>query len=232
MRVGLITASFGRVKILEIFAEGVRRLMDESGHEVSCVSVGSEDGRAILEARGIQFIPFPNKPLTGKFNRACQELKGKVDCVMLIGTDDLIATSTFKRIIAECEKGIDMVGIDDVYFFGLDDVHAGKLVKFNHTKVLGPARTVSARVLDGCNWTPWDQDKDRGIDTCMLDTIRPLVKTKVLLSGGYCFDLKSSLNLNKMDYWVEKFGYMNDQSIFWNNIGENETRLIKQYLER
>lgn len=231
MTIGIITANFGRLPILEIFCAGIKRLREETGFNIPCVSVGDADGGEILAKYSIAFVEYPNTPLTAKFNRACTELQSKCDYVLIMGSDNLISTATFLRIYAECEKGIDLIGFSDVYFYGLDDVSTGKLIHFPHTQVLGVARTISARVLDKVNWMPWGRPADRGIDKIMLETIEPHVTTRTLLDGGFVVDMKTSFNLNPIRFWLKRLGAMPSDEKFWVSIGEEERRLVKEYIE-
>jgi len=230
--IGIISANLGRIKVLEIFCAGIKRLREETQMDIPCVVVGDIDGRETCERYNIQHIEYPNKPLTGKFNRACLEMKGKVDACMVMGSDNLIATETFLRIHAEVEKGIDLIGLNDLYFFGMDDIYTGKLIYFGHTTVLGVGRTVSAKVLGQVGWEPWKIDRDRGIDTVMLDGVRSHVKTSVLLKGGFVVDIKSSWNLNRLDFWYKKLGALPNADMLWKNIGNEESELIRDYISK
>jgi hypothetical protein len=233
MTIGIITTNFMRVPILEIFAEGITRLREETGLAIPCVCVGDSSGAETCRIHGIQHIEYPNKPLTAKFNRACMEMqKIGVNYVMVMGSDDLISTETFLRIKEETEKDIDLIGLSDVYFFGMDDVFTNKLVHFKHTTVLGVGRTISARVLDQINWQPWNIPRDRAIDTVMLDYVRPFVQTRVLLDGGFVVDLKTSWNLNPIKFWFAKLGYMPNNDLLWKNIGIKEKELINNFIDK
>lgn len=228
--IGIISCNLGRVPILRIFCAGIKRLREETQMEIPCVVVGDIDGKQTLAEYNIDFIEFPNKPLTGKFNRACLEMKGKVDAVMIMGSDNILSTETFLRIHAEIKKGANLVGLDDVYFFGMDSNATNELVHFSHTTVLGVGRTISSSVLDHVGWQPWNLERDRAIDTVMLDTIRPYVMASVLLKGGKVFDLKTSWNLNRLEFWLKKLGSLPTNDILWNNIGKEEAELIVDYI--
>jgi len=230
MTIGIITTNFGRVPILEIFAEGITRLRDETQRIIPCVCVGSEDGAETCRSHTIDHIIYPNSPLTSKFNRACLEMKDRCDYVMILGSDNLISTKTFLNVVEECDKGADLIGFSEVYFYCLDDVHTGKLIHFKHTTVLGVGRTISAKVLDNLNWQPWVITRDRAIDTIMLDAVRPFVKTRSLLDGEFVVDLKTSMNLNPVKFWAQKLGYMNSDRLLWDNIGPRESELIRNYI--
>lgn len=230
--IGIITANFGRVPILRIFCAGIRRLREETGMNIPVVCVGDISGKRVCEEYNIEHIVFPNKPLTGKFNRACIELKGRCRYISIFGSDNLIATSSFLKIYEECERGTDLIGLSEVYFMCLDDSHAGKLIHFRHTTVLGVGRTVRAGILDDVSWMPWTTQKNRGIDVVMLDSIRDSVKTSVLLNGEFVFDLKTSLNLNPVHHWAKKLGYMPTAELFWSKIGLEEKELVQEFLSK
>lgn len=232
--IGIITCNFGRVPILEIFCAGIERLRRDTGLAIPTVCVGDEDGAELCSENGIYHEVYPNKPLTGKFNRAMYIIRNRydVDYVMIMGSDNLLSTRTFLAIKEECDKGTDLVGLSEVYFFCCDDVHTGKLIHFRHTTVLGVGRTISRRVLDAVGWQPWNIERDRAIDTIMLDSVRPYVKTRALLDGYHVFDLKTSFNLNNVNFWSRKLGYMPDAKLFWDNIGTEETKLVEQYLNK
>ncbi len=230
MTIGIITTNYFRLPVLKIFCEGIDRLREETDTDIPVVCVGTKDGEEVCLQYGIDHHTYQNSPLTGKFNRACELLKGSVDYVMVMGSDNLISTETFLRIKEEAEKGIDLIGLSELYMLSMDGNNKGKLYHFPHTTVLGVGRTVSARVLDKLNWNPWGEDKDRGIDVVMLDTVRPHVKTSSLLSEQFIVDLKTKYNLNPIDCWSNKLPGK-DINLLWDNIGNREQTLIKQYIE-
>lgn len=232
MNIGIVTANLGRLPILEIFCEGIRRLRRETGLAIPVVCAGDVEGKELCEGYGITHIVASNKPLTNKFNTACESLRGKVDYVMVMGSDDLIATKDFLRVHEECQKGTDLIGFSDVYMFGMDDVSTGALVYFGHTTVLGVGRTVKGSVLDCLDWKPWVIQRDRGIDTVMLDAVRPYVTTRKVFDGGFIVDLKTSWNLNPIKFWHKKCGSLPSNQLLWDNIGVKEAELIKQFLNK
>jgi hypothetical protein len=233
-RIGIILTSFYRQRVLEICFAGIDRLRADCQEYLPVICVGEEDEKTLdlCDHYDIEHHYAPNRPLTEKYNLACQLMKGKCDNVMILGSDNLITNRTFNAISAETEKGIDLIGLDDVYFFGMDDEFTGKLLYFGYTQVLGVGRTVSARVLDKINWTPWGRPADRGIDRVMLETVNPHVETRSLLSGYHVFDLKSSQNLNPMRSWAQRKRFLADTDIFWEQLSPAEINLIKQYIEQ
>jgi len=232
MEIGVISANFGRLPILKIFCAGIARLRRETGLAIPCVVAGDISGAEVCDSYNIEHIICRNYPLTGKFNTACEALKGRVDYVMVMGSDNLISTMSFNRVIQEAERGIDLIGFNDVYFYGLDDIYAGKLFHFKHTEVLGVGRTIKASILDKFKWRPWVKDADRGIDRRMLNEVTPLAKTNVLLRGGAVIDLKTNWNLNHIRSWANKLGVMSSDNLIWDMVGPEEANLIKQYINR
>jgi len=232
--IGIVTTNLGRLPILEIFCEGIKRLRRETGlTTIPVVCAGDVGGKSLCEEYNITHIVTPNRPLTNKFNTACEALRGKVDYVMVMGSDDLIATKDFLRVYNEAESnGTDLIGFSDVYMFGMDDEHSGDLIHFPHTTVLGVGRTVKASVLDNLGWRPWNIDRDRAIDTVMLDACRPYVVTRKVFDGGFIVDLKTSWNLNPIKFWHKKLGAMPSNQLLWDNIGLQETELINNFISR
>jgi hypothetical protein len=230
--IGIAVTNFGRNNILRIFCAGVRRLREDTNLPIPAVCCGDIGGADICREYGIEHIEQGNKPLTEKFNTACHALKGRVDYVMVMGSDNVLSTETFLRIQAEAEQGTDLIGLSDVYFYGMDDITTGQLFHFTHTTVLGVGRTIKASVLDNLNWKPWTEPRDRGIDSVMLTAVRPYVKTSKLLIGGHVFDLKTSMNLNRIEFWARKIPKMANSDLLWNSIGAEERRLIEEYLKR
>jgi hypothetical protein len=230
-KIGIAVTNFRRVEVLRIFCAGIKRLRQETGLEIPVVCTGDDSGSEVCREYNIFHVVYPNSPLTDKFNRACAGLYNKVDYVMIMGSDNLMSTKAFLALQAEADKGIDLIGFDTVYFFGMDDIHTGQLIKFHKTTVLGVGRTISKRVLDKLYWEPWTKDRDRAIDTIMLDAVRDYVKTRTLLSDHFIVDLKTSANLNPIHFWAKKIQALPENNLLFENIGEEEARLISAYID-
>ena len=104
MKIGIITTNFGRLPILEIFCAGIKRLREETLLDIPVVCVGDADGAETCKSYNIEHIVHPNKPLTDKFNVACQAFRGRVDAIMIMGSDNVISTTAFLSVVAEAEK--------------------------------------------------------------------------------------------------------------------------------
>lgn len=232
MEIGIISANFGRLPILKIFCAGIARLRNDSGLHVPCVVAGDASGADICNSYNIEHIVCKNSPLTDKFNTACEYFRDKVDYVMVMGSDNIMSSMSFNRVIQEAERGIDLIGFDDVYFYGMDDIYSGKLFHFKHTTVLGVGRTLKASLLNKFQWRPWVTPQERGIDKVMLNAVTPLAKTSVLLKNGRTFDLKTNWNMNHIKHWAGKLGAMQTDQLLWDSVGVEEAKLIIKFLNR
>jgi hypothetical protein len=156
--------------------------------------------------------------------------KDDVDAIMLMGSDDLLSTKTYLAIQKDMGDH-DMVGLGDLYMFGLDGTHAGTLVFFHHTTVLGVGRTIRKSIIQGMGHKAWNIDRDRSIDGIMLDSVKDAVKTRKSIKGLHVFDLKTNHNMNSIEFWVKQLPQVSS-SILWDNIGVRETELIEEILKR
>src|SRR5690606_8627293 len=93
MRFGIVTGLWGRSRlsrcVLRYYGE-----MKIPGVEFVRVAVWSpEDGEAedMYVVPGWSFATHPNQPYTDKFNRGFRALRGRVDCAMVVGSDDLVS---------------------------------------------------------------------------------------------------------------------------------------------
>jgi hypothetical protein len=223
----IICPNHGRQHILEIWCAGINRLRKDIGYDFKAVVVSGEDDIDTCVIGGVSHLTMPNKPITEKFNKGCWAARmHKSDYVIITGSDNLISTSTLKNIMVQMEKGYDLIGVSDIYFYATDDMHKGTLTKLESTKMLGVAKCISSKVMDKVDWRPWNIPKNIGMDWVATQNIRPHVETESTLKDQFVFDLKSKQNINKF-HWFPKRQIPCDVNVLFDNIGEEETRLIK-----
>jgi hypothetical protein len=222
----IIAPNYKRPQILEIWCAGIKRLREDIGYDFGAVVASDVDDIEVCWKYGINHVIVPNKPITHKFNRACS-IAGSMgsDFVIITGSDNLLSTSTLKNIMVQMEKGYDLIGVSDIYFYATDDAHKGTLTKLESTKMLGVAKCISSKVMDKVDWRPWNIPKNIGMDWVATQNIRPHVETESTLKDQFVFDLKSKQNINKF-HWFPKRQIPCDNRILFENIGEEETRLI------
>lgn len=100
-----------------------------------------------------------NEPLGHKFNegiRDCQMYD--IDGVMIVGSDDLVSPAVFRNL---AEKDPMYQEIRGVHFF---NSQSGEMV-FERTFVSGAGKYFSREVLDTCQWSPYDEEGDRNLDS-------------------------------------------------------------------
>lgn len=204
MKIGIITANHKREDVLEVFALGIDRLRRETGMEIIVACAGDESGAEICNRHSIIHIPFPNNPVTEKFNTACHCLKDKVDAVMVLGSDDIVSTETFIRTVEALQSGYDAIRMDTVYFLECR-YGRGWVCRIGPVNTLVVGMTIRSEVLNP-TWKPWVRPADRGFDIIFWEGIRENVKKIFILKDSFILDIKTNVNLNKPDYWLGKYG--------------------------
>ena len=223
-----ITANYGRPKIFKLFCAGVRRLREELNYNFPVIVTSDIDDKEVCEEYGIKHYVQANNPVSDKFNTSCMRAKDlDVDYVVIVGSDDLIATNSMLTLWAEMKKGYDLIGITNVYFYDANGPHKGKLLQLKGTRMLGVCKCIHRRVLDEVGWKPWNKKKDWGLDSVAAKAISPHVKTWKQVDGVRVFDCKTKTNLNKFHRFYGHWGAENDISVFHDTLGEEELKLIK-----
>jgi len=233
MNIGIITINYKRPAVLNLYCAQIKRLREDLQMYVPAVVVSEAVDAPICNKYHVVHIEQQNNPATEKWNRAMKYMQGQgATNVMIMGSDDVISTDSFKRIMAEAEKGYDLIGSSDLYFFALDGIHRGGMVRL-HThrgKMLAPGKTVSSYVLDKIDWRPWTTPKNWGMDAIADKNFNLHVRARTVLHSMDIFDLKSRENLNKSTLWFGKIKEREDPAKLWNILGEEETYLLKKIL--
>lgn len=192
MKVGILTCRWKRKEVFKKFAKGLRRLQDKFG--VIPLVVGEDDSFC----EGFRFVSFPNDPLGRKFNAGMMAFsKLRPDYVMIMGSDDFITDDTMQFILDNCEKGYDLVGMRDCYFYDAPTDRLGYwggfTAKHRIGESMGMCRTLSKRILDRIIWQPWYGKANAGLDWLMTARLSRYNYSK------YVFSLKEE-NLFAVDY--------------------------------
>jgi hypothetical protein len=229
--IGIITANYNRPSILSIWCAQIIRLREDLQYYIPAVVVSEESDKAICDHYHINHLTQQNIPVSAKFNTAMLYMHSiGVDYVCILGSDDIISTDTFRRLMEEAEKGYDLIGINSIYFFATDGKYRGQMVCLNGTRILGVCKTISAQVLNKVYWQPWTVDKNWGLDSLVSNAIKPYVTSEKILSFTEVYDLKSKVNINKSSMWVEKIKKLEDPQKLWNILGKEETKILKKIL--
>ena len=223
---GILTISYKRPKVLQLFLSSIKRLRNEVGY-FPCVVVGDEEHKQLCEQYEVFHVSQTNHPATAKFNTGVDYLMQLgVNFVVVSGSDDIISTTLLKRCITEMELDYDLIGISSIYFYAADGPHKGSL---RHLKtkdqILGVCRCVHRRIIEKVGGVLWNKDASWGMDGIALRNIQPHVKTYKIVEGD-CFDVKSAESLNRFSFWMSKLQTQEDPNIFYNILSEEEKEIL------
>lgn len=224
--IGIITISFGRPQVLQLWCAQIKRLREELDMFIPAVVVSEPSDINICNKYFVHHVSHVNRPVSEKFNRAFQYMRAiEMDYVMILGSDDIISTDLFRATVVEAEKGVDVIGVNTLYFFSGQGISRGTLVRLERpptAPLLGVAKTVSKRVLDKCDWRLWNVEKNWGMDAIASKVIKEHAETKATVKG-MVVDVKTRVNLNSFRVF-ERYPKVDKQEFL--NILSEEEKLI------
>ncbi len=226
---GIITASYRRPKILELWCASIERIRRELPLNIhlSTVVVSGIEDRRICDKYNILHINCNNHPVSDKFNKGMEYMgKTNVDYVMISGSDDIFSTDTIKKIMAKMEEGYHVIGLNSIYFYSTDGIYKEKLCCLKGQRMLGVGKTISKEVLEKVDYRPWHKDKSWNLDALVIQSIAPYASSYSILSDTVVVDCKSKFNLNKASFWFKKLPEI-DPNIFYDILGEEEKQILK-----
>lgn len=226
---GIITINHNRPNILNLWCAQIKRLRYDFDSYIPAVCVSGEDDKAICDKYNVSHFTRPNNPVSEKFNVGFMHAYNMGwDYVTILGSDNLISTELMRKIVAQMDNDIDLIGINAIYFYCGEGVDRGKLVKLQAVPILGVAKTISKRVLDCIAWRPFPTMKNWGIDAIGAKTIKPYVQTAEVVEG-VCVDVKTRVNINRWTLFAgQKRLPQVDPNIFYNILSEEEKQLLLQ----
>lgn len=226
MNYGIAVINNGRPKVFKLWCASIDRLRSQFGNfDVVCIS-GIEDARICVE-HDITHITQPNKPVSFKWNVAFEYLRlTKVEYSIICGSDDIISNELMSNIIANIKKGYDLIGINQIYFYGTYGVYKDKLYYLRRPSMLGVCKTISKRVLDEIDWKVCPQPRNYAIDGLIHKTIRPYVHSMAFAEGAVC-DVKTRDNMNHITFWASKIKETVPSNLFTDYLSEQELKILK-----
>jgi hypothetical protein len=193
---GIITINSGRKKILSLWLAQIQRLRRETQCFIPACVCSDEDDKSLCQSMDVNHRTRPNNPVSDKFNHAMYYMRDiGVDAVCVMGSDDLMSTEYYLKTWDEVQKGIDLIGTNTIYFYCGQGSDRGKLVKLDTPILKGIGKTVSSRILNQCNWTLWNEEKNWGMDAIATRTIMSYNPSKAVIEG-IVVDVKTKENLN------------------------------------
>lgn len=204
VNLGILTINFKRPQILRLWCAQIKRLRADLGIEFPAIVVSEEEDKSICDSYGVAHITHPNKPVSEKWNVAMRYLRsvGATNCLIL-GSDDIVSSGFIRTTLDQCAQGKDLIGIKTLYFYCGQGLDKGQMVIFKSKQFLGTGKTVSSRVLDQCDWSPWDMAKDCGMDDIASKTFAKYAPDRTVIDG-MVVDVKGRLNLNSYRIWGKR----------------------------
>jgi glycosyltransferase involved in cell wall biosynthesis len=197
---GIITISFRRAKVLELWCASIKRLRLETEQFIPAVVVGDAEHYEICSKYHIHHIAMQNHPATRKWNKGIEYLMGLgVDYVMILGSDDIVSTDLLKTLMTTMESNVDLIGIKTIYFYCAEGKQKGQIRKLVSTNTLGVCRTIHRRVIEQTG-VLWKKDSSWGMDSECARNIAPFVRSMKVVDG-IVVDVKNSESLNKWTMW-------------------------------
>jgi len=197
-RIGITTGIWGRARVWNI----TKAFLQRNDFIVSVA--GSEGQRSKNLCKGFNYIEVKNNPLGNKMNQSCEILKGKVDYVIFIGSDDIFCNNTLAYYLDCIEEGIDFVGFKDCYFYDLiskESIYWAGYRGPRKGEPIGAFKMLSARLLDKLNWQPFDRNRTDSLDWSMMQKLKNVnYSRKLVYMKDYDIigvDLKTQDSLTK-----------------------------------
>ena len=224
---GVVTINNGRPKVFKLFCASMKRLRTQVGINFPVVCVSGIEDRNTCDEYGIGHIVQANQPVSRKWDTATRYMKGLgVNYVLILGSDDILSTSLLKSLISEMNKGISLIGIKELYFYGTENKFKGKLLYLKLTSLAGVCRTIHRSILDKVDWAICNADKGWGMDGLIMKRIRPHITTQSVVEG-MVVDVKSDVNLNRFSYWQSKIRQETPATVFYEMLSEEELEILK-----
>lgn len=224
---GLLSISYRRPQILQLFLASVKRLRNDVGYFTAIV-VGDDEHKGLCEAYEVFHVTQQNHPATAKWNTGVNYLMSLgCDYIVITGSDDIISTPLMLNLISEMNKGTDLIGIDTIHFFASDGKHKGRMRKLvAKNQVLGVARCISRNVIEKTGLPLWNKNSSWGMDGICLRNIRPHVKTMKIVEG-FCCDVKSEKeSLNKFSFWLSRNIEEEDPQRLYEILSDEEKQIL------
>ena len=228
--IAIITATYGRPDVTELFVYGIHRLRNAISETFPVIVTG--DDHPIFKDYNIEFHLQKNEPVSEKFNVSLYHaMKHNPHHIMIMGSDNLILNEQFTDLIKH-KEGIDYLGYEYVFFYSLSGDTMGKIKEQRSSvgfKIVGAGRTMSydlvKRSMVKANKGLWYPPKNRSLDNLMFNNINRHIREAYSCSG-FVIDVKTEENINKFDLWKGLPDvtpqYVTDQ------LSVNERRIIKK----
>lgn len=214
-KVAIITAMWKRPEVFELFGHAVNALISdvtEVDFEVFCVGSEGETSRNLARSFGFDYIEHSNDRLGEKWG-ACVEFAAKSDpnYYLMMGSDDVMDSTLFRRYLPYMACGIDFIGVLDWYFYDMNSQKAlywsGYRGQHNRGMTCGAGRMISSQLMRQLQFNPWRGNRlNKRMDSTMNRNLNAIKHSQAAFfmgegSHGLGVDIKSDTNISKFTTW-------------------------------
>lgn len=195
-----------RHAISEMYAHGIIKFIQNSGHEVELVACISEkESEEICNCYGINFVYAENKTTGYKWNRGLEfALTFDWDYLMIMGDDDIISPDAWQFINPLLQSGNKYFGFDRIFFHHLESGDQMKyIIEEPHGGVIGCGRFIHRSVIDKIGLL-WTDEQETGCDYISGKKVMEAGYERTLIKECVMVDIKTELNIWKFSQYKKK----------------------------
>lgn len=174
MKLGVVMPLWRREALAELCLRRVAKAATGANVELVAVTTEAWNGRVAAKL-GWRVVRAANHPLGAKFNAGAAALRGRVDAMIVLGSDNWVCDRFFERWAVHLLSR-PVVGIVDSWQVCLhrpDAIYYPGYTRPNRVgESIGAGRALRADVLDRLEWRPWDSQLSRGLDWSMRERLR------------------------------------------------------------
>lgn len=211
MKISIVSAIWKRPGLTEIFLQSLQRY--EKDYNIQSAVAGSEGvkTREMCLDHGVAYVETPNEPLADKFVKASQlaAINFNPDAFLILGSDDFIDDALIQHYFKVLDKGVDVAGLTDCYFYNAISKEAAYwcgYTNFRAGETVGMARMLSKNVYKRLEGKLWPSGMNSGLDYTMMQRIKGLenlVHTSFKIEGMVAVDIKGEGNITKFRSYKE-----------------------------
>jgi len=215
LRLVIGTMIWKRFDVFQFWCDHIKRLQNECQEiEIIAIAVGSEgeSSRKIAEKNGVYYTECQNLPLSRKANARLMFAKQfNPDYIMFLGSDDIISTSLLKTYFHFMQQGIDIIEINDLYYFDIKTKSAAYCDGYSFGRRKGEpmavARCIKNVVAIVFNWQLWNEKTKSSPDSNIFKMISQynFSRKRITINGQHLvLDIKgggiNNFNINKQNW--------------------------------
>lgn len=157
-RIGLITKLWSRPALTRVVLDYYANLAVPGVELVLMAAHSPGQDKDLPEmVEGWGYVSADNDDLSEKGNAACRALRGEVDAVVNIGSDDLLSVG-YLKMVPVWLNAFPYVNPTHLHYY---DLVSGKLI-YRHETRLGAGRAWRADLLDDLDWSPFLCNRESG----------------------------------------------------------------------